>query len=315
MRKTVLAFMSQHHMTEGVKKVVIGVSGGPDSMALVYFMAKEFPDLELIAAHVNHGIRKEAGEDESLVVDFCRKLGLKTELCHIDVPALALDAKLGLEETGRRERYAFFRSLNPDLIMTAHHIDDDAESIMLHFIRGCGLKGICGIEPLQNGIARPFLPVSKSELVKYCEENEIPYALDKTNTDTDYTRNRIRCEVLPELKKINPNIIETVSRFGTITAADYDFLNRTAADRYEEICVKKEEGVYILAKVLLKEHPALSRRIVRMACVELGVDIDYDKTVRILALTTGKWLPLTTGIRVQRSREYFMFIKEIKEHN
>lgn len=307
MEKKVLDFIEQYHIFQGVSRVVIGVSGGADSVALAHFVVGHFPDMECIIAHVHHGLRAEADEEETFVRDFAAALGADFRSCRRDISRLAKEGKRGIEETGREERYRFFRSLGADLILTAHHKDDQAETVLLHLSRGCGVNGLRGMEPRTADLGRPFLCVTKDEILAYCVKNGLSYKNDMSNEDTVYTRNRIRKEWLPLMEELNPNITESLWRLSRNASSDDDLLNRIAADAYEKACYERDGHLCLRNTGSVWEEPAIARRMIRMAAEKYGVGVDFEHTEGILALTNGKMLPLSEELWVCCFADHFSF--------
>lgn len=307
MEQMVKEFIAENHILDGVRSIVLAVSGGADSMALAYFMLANFPDYRYTIAHVQHGLRDAASEDEALVHTVAQAHGVPFCLHRCDIAAIAKEEKLGIEETGRKERYRFFRSLGADLILTAHHKNDAAETVLLHLIRGSGLKGVTGIAPLQNGLGRPFLCLSKKEILAYCAEHEIAFAEDLTNADTAYTRNKVRHVLLPLMETINPDVVDAIYRFSVIAGGDEAVLNEAAA-KYLDFFLQQEGADLILAKEdLLGLAEPLARRVIRAAAARAGTNIDYELTEKILGLDEGKKLPLTTDLWVRAEEGHFLF--------
>lgn len=302
MEEQVRQYIDEQGILTGVGSVVLAVSGGADSMALAHFMSLNYPQYDYIVAHVNHGLRAEANAEEIMVRDFATKLGLSFISVDIDVALVANSRKIGLEEAGREVRYDFFRGLNRDIILTAHHKDDNAETVLAHIIRGSGIKGLRGILPVDNGIGRPFLGVTKAELVEYCRSNGIGFATDLSNNDTTYQRNKIRHEVMPVLAEINPNIVDGLCRLGSIAQGEAE-----ALEHYTRSCyrtgVRLENGKLTLANKAAKLFPiGILRRVVIKMAEELGCPLDYRGTEKIISLKTGKkycwglnWVAEQTG--------------------
>lgn len=307
MEKKVMNFIEENHILKGVSRVVLAVSGGADSMAMAYLMRNCYPELHYIVAHVNHGLRADAAADEALVQDFASRTGVEFRCFRCDVALLAKERGQGIEETGREERYRFFRSLGADLILTAHHKDDHGETVLMHLMRGSGLKGLCGLSPLAGDIGRPLLCVSKEEVYAFCKERQIPYREDLSNEDTTYTRNKVRKELLPLMKEINPDVVEALYRLSLSLSADEAYLSRLAASSFaENISFCGDELVLKLPPSLFPE-PSLSRRWIRMAAKEWGVELSFDRTEAVRRLAVGKSLPLTAGLWVSRKNDSFVF--------
>ena len=209
MRNKLLAFIREQKMVQPGDTVICAVSGGADSMALLWAMyqLKEILDIRLEAAHFNHHLRgEESQRDADFVVDFCKNHGI---VCHAG-EARVHTGKKGLEAAARTARYAFLESL-PGKIATAHTADDNAETVLIHLIRGTGLKGLGGIAPVRENIIRPMLRITRQEVLDFLEKEHIGYVTDSSNETDDFLRNRIRHHVMPLLKGENPSVSENLS--------------------------------------------------------------------------------------------------------
>jgi len=216
-------------------RVLCALSGGADSAALLVFLTELRSELgiEVCAAHLNHGIRGcEAERDEIYCDLLCKRLGVTVEIGRMDVPKAARERKLGLEECARELRYAFLNEaasrLGCNKICTAHHADDNIETVLLHMIRGAGLNGLTGIAPVRDNIVRPLLTVRKSELILALDEAGIDYVHDSTNDETDYTRNYIRHNILPHIYKLNGSADKAFYRMCASLKSDSDFISEQA---------------------------------------------------------------------------------------
>lgn len=200
--------------------LVLGISGGPDSIFLYHF-ANQLGS-KIVVAHINHLLRaKESDKDELFVKNLVKKSNNIFETLHSNIKAISRKSKQGLEETGRKIRYEFFQELakkyQARFILTAHHADDNLETIIMNFVRGASLKGLCGMkesEPISKNLnlLRPLLQFPKSQIIDYLKTKKISFRLDKSNQDLAYRRNFIRHKIVPELKKINPNLAETLAK-------------------------------------------------------------------------------------------------------
>lgn len=218
MKAKVLVSIEQYGMLSGGGPVLVCVSGGADSMALLHLLysIREQFGITLSVCHVNHGIRgEEAMRDQRLVEGTCGEIGIPCEIVILDVPTLAKERGISLEECGRQVRYEAFERLADKLnarIATAHTLSDSIETMLLNLTRGTGLKGLCGIPPVRGRIIRPLIEATRDEVEQYCRENNIQFVTDSTNLLRDYTRNRIRMDVVPALKQINPGLEQTILR-------------------------------------------------------------------------------------------------------
>ena len=194
--------------------VVVGLSGGPDSVFLLYALHTLQPrmDFTLRAVHVHHGIRgAEADRDEAFSEKLCAKLDIPFQAVHVAAPVYAAQHGLSLEEAARILRYEALEAARQQLgqtraawIAVAHHLDDQAETVLHNLVRGAGLRGLAGMENRRNHVIRPLLSIKREDILKWLKQYDIPYVTDSTNADPHYTRNRIRSTVLPELREINP---------------------------------------------------------------------------------------------------------------
>lgn len=193
--------------------VVVGLSGGPDSVFLLYALhtLQARMGFTLRAVHVHHGIRgAEADRDEAFSAELCAKLAVPFQAVHVAVPAYAAQHGLSLEEAARILRYEALETARQQLttptawVAVAHHLDDQAETVLHNLVRGAGLRGLAGMENRRNHVIRPLLSIKREDILKWLEQNNILYVTDSTNADPHYTRNRIRSTVLPELREINP---------------------------------------------------------------------------------------------------------------
>lgn len=209
MRNKLLAFLKEQNMVQPGDTVICAVSGGADSMALLWAMhsLKEKLEICVEAAHFNHNLRgEESDRDEAFVSDFCARHGI---VCHIGGGSVKAGEK-GLEAAARTARYEFLQSL-PGKIATAHTADDNAETLLMHLIRGTGLKGLGGIAPKRENLIRPMLTVTRQEVLAFLESQNIPYVTDSSNETDVFLRNRIRHHVMPHLKQENPSLAQNLS--------------------------------------------------------------------------------------------------------
>ena len=196
-------FMDEHHMLEPGDRVVAGVSGGADSVCLLFVLLKirEQIPFSLYVVHVNHGIRREAGEDAAYVEQLCSRFGIPFTLVKEKVKERAAKEKRSEEEMGRLVRYQAFekvlKEVGANKIAVAHNSNDQAETMLFHLFRGSGMSGLCGIRPVRDHVIRPILCLERKEIEQYLEEKKIAYCRDATNEEDDYTRNRIRHHILP----------------------------------------------------------------------------------------------------------------------
>ena len=259
-------------------RVGIALSGGKDSMALFHYAVNNAHvfGIQIIAINVEHGIRGQQSKNDSLFVkQYCQKLGVPLIEYSVDCPKASKQLKLSLEQAARKLRYeCFFDAIESgkcDKIATAHHLNDNVESILFNLFRGSGIKGLCGIEEnFEDKIIRPLLNASREQIDQYVLENDIPYVTDQTNFDDDYTRNHLRLNVIPQIKKAFPEMEKSLSRFSEVCKIEDDFLHSLASQKVTlgENCVQ----------ILLPCEQALFNRAVVIALKSLGVKKDWEKT-------------------------------------
>ena len=253
----VLDTITKYNMIQDNDKVVIGVSGGPDSIALLTILnkLKEKWNIKLYVAHINHRIRKEADEETEYVKDFCAKIGVEIYIKEINVEEEAKRLKIGTEEAGRNIRYAFFEEVlekvGANKIATAHQKNDNAETVLMNIMRGTSIAGLKGIEKVRDGkFIRPLIECSREEIENYCKDNKLDPKYDKSNNENIYTRNKIRNLLIPYLQKeYNPNIIDTINRLADLASQEEQFLNKVVEKEYEKLLISvdnKRENIVIL---------------------------------------------------------------------
>ena len=208
MEDKILKTIKKYKLIESGDKVLIAVSGGPDSMCLLDILnkLKEKLKIEIAAIHVNHGIRKEAGEETEYIKKYCEKYNIKIYIKYEDVTKLAKQDKIGLEEEGRKVRYGFFDEVLKETgfnkIAIAHNMNDKVETVLMNIIRGAGSLGLKGIDPKRdNKYIRPLIETERKDIEEYCNINKLEPKFDESNNDNTYTRNKVRNILIPFIKK------------------------------------------------------------------------------------------------------------------
>ena len=228
--KKVWDFAREKALLQVGDRVIVALSGGADSVTLLHVLCglRDAADLTVAAVHVHHGLRgADADADEALCRRLCEQWDVPLSVHHIDVAAEAASAHETIEQTGRRLRYACLEreaDKQNAKIATAHTASDQAETVLLHLTRGCGLHGLCGIPPRRGGVIRPLLTCSREQVEAYCAAQGLAFATDATNADVTYARNRVRHRVLPELTEINPRVGEALCRLSEQLAEDDAYL-------------------------------------------------------------------------------------------
>ncbi|MBQ5699376.1 MAG: tRNA lysidine(34) synthetase TilS, partial [Lachnospiraceae bacterium] len=280
-------YMQEHHMVENGQKIVVGVSGGADSMALLCVLS-ELADafgISLVVVHVNHGIRgKSADGDQAYVEDFCQKEGIVSYSFHIDLKRFAQKEGMTLEEAGRFYRYQCFENVRKEVgahkIAVAHHQEDACETILFNLFRGTGIKGLTGILPVRDAIIRPLLCASRQDIEKYLQEQGISWRTDETNLTDDYSRNKIRHHVIPYVEEhINSASGQHIQEMAELLRDVSDYLDEQSAKAFDA-CVRVGEHPIcaIQSAAFTNLHVVIQREVLRRAIhVAAGKLKDVDK--------------------------------------
>lgn len=267
MKNKALKAIQEHNMIKKGDNILVALSGGADSMALLSFLLeiKEEYRLTLYAAHINHHLRgQESQRDQEFVHRHCESIGIPLFVHHSDVAAMAKQRGESIEQAGRSVRYNFLKNKASELkalIATAHTLSDSLETMLLNLARGTALKGLCGIPPKRAGIIRPLIYCTRAEIEEYCRNNGISYIVDSTNTDTLYKRNFIRQNIVPEMLNLNPSLYKTLIRTQKALKQDEEYLSRQTEKALED--ARMQEG-YSVKKLLELPDALRSRSIIKI---------------------------------------------------
>lgn len=281
----VKVYVERFHMIEPKDTIVLGISGGADSVCLLKILArwKEAWGISLRAVHVHHQLRgEEADADERFVRELCENEGIPCRVFHEDVQGMAQREKIGLEEAGRIARYRCFATVCEDVgggkIALAHHQDDLAETMLHHLVRGTGMAGLCSLKPVSGNRIRPLLCLEKEEILVYLKAAGQPWRTDSSNLEDDYTRNRIRHHVLEELKtEVNPRAVRHMAQLSEELEETRVVLAQVAAEKRRQYVRKSEKGM-LLAEELKKEPDLIGRQIVHDLLKEIsGKQKDFTR--------------------------------------
>lgn len=301
----ILETIKLYHMLKPYDKVIVGLSGGADSVTLLHCLnrLKDTLKIQLFACHVNHNLRGEdSSSDQAFSQYFCKRLDIPLKVFSIDVREAAKKHK-SIEETARELRYSAFAKMAAEIkensqdsqnsqnsqdsqnsqnsqnnteetcasvkIATAHNACDNGETVILNLVRGTGLKGLCGIPPVRENYIRPLINVTREEIEEYIKENGLQYVTDKTNFSTDYSRNKVRLEILPKLLEMNPSLYRGISRMSCNLRQENDFLEEMARSSLDDCRIEK--GVYNTKKLAVLPNPILARAVSLMLW-EKGVE-------------------------------------------
>jgi tRNA(Ile)-lysidine synthase len=337
-------------------RICAAVSGGADSVALLLTLhaantaPRESLGVGLSAVHIHHGLRgAEADADQRFVEDLCIGLDIPLHLHHADVPQRVAETHESIEEAARTLRYDFFNTLlasgHADSILTAHTLDDQSETVLMKLLRGAWTEGLSAIHPIvtlpKGKILRPFLNTRRADIEAFLKQSNQPWREDSTNTDTAYTRNKIRHELLPQLRSLlrayNPNLDQTLANLAELAREEESRWQTELSKILPQLLLPGkpvrgggravsttpgQSAVSIELDRLRTLDPALRRRVLRAAARQLGARLSFDETSRLLALCgfrpdptvaarTGASLHLSNGLRADRSpRELRLFRQE-----
>ena len=291
----VKSYLRKHQLISAGERVVVGVSGGPDSVALLDILrqlAVQEGEFQLHVAHLHHGLRgADADADAQFVISLAEKWKLPYTVERIDLPEIAREEQLALEEAARRVRYAFLsrvaKTWGAQTIAVGHHADDQAETILMHLLRGAGPAGLRGMLPLTPladyrllptaapissslNLIRPLLELTRAQIIAYCEAAALDYRIDRSNQDTTYFRNQLRHEVLPYLAELNPQITERFCNLGEVLRADYKVLERATAEAWDTLLVAEHADAISFDLQAWHAQPlSIRRSLIRQAAYRL----------------------------------------------
>ena len=247
LQEKVIKTIEKYNLIDKEDKVVVGVSGGPDSITLLSVLHNI--GINVIVCHINHGLRENALLDEEYVKNYCDKRNIKFYVKHIDLKNKELLNGMSTEEAGRKARYDFFNKIlikeNANKIATAHNLNDNVETVLLNMFRGSGVGGLKGILPKSDNIIRPLIECSREEIEDYCASNNLNPRHDESNDETLYTRNKVRLELIPYLtNNINSNVINNIARMASIVAEQEEYINSKVQEAYNEVIVASNARRY-----------------------------------------------------------------------
>ena len=334
MKKKVLEFIRKNKLVKKGNSVVLGVSGGADSICMLKLLSdlQKRLGISLYVLHINHMIRgEEADQDAAFVKKICTKFKVPHRVINVDVPALAEREGLSEEEAGRYVRYDEFSKYAYEVgatkIAVAHNSNDNAETVLMNLARGTGIKGLGGIPPKRemedaNGnvveVIRPILCLSRKEIEDYLKENEIEYRNDSTNDSTDYTRNKIRLEIMPLLENINDNAMQNITNASNELADTSDYIEKDVEEAYEEF-VTEEDGKLFLSDESFAIDPIVLTGVIRKMIENIAgklkdiTRIHVGDVVSLSEKQVGKKIDLPYSIVAEREYEGISMFSESNE--
>lgn len=324
LEEEVLNTIKKYNMINEGDKIVIGVSGGPDSITLLNVLNKfkEKLNIKIYVAHINHMIRAEADEETEYVKEFCNRLDVEFFCKKIDAQEEAKKLKIGTEEAGRNIRYAFFeevaKKVGANKIATAHNSNDNAETVLMNIMRGTSISGLAGIEKIRDGkYIRPLIRCSRKAIEEYCKQNNLQPKFDKSNLENIYTRNKIRNLLIPYIQKeFNPNIIDTINRLSDIAISEEQFINKIVENEYKKLLINanKNEIILDMKKFNMLDYVIKAKLILytieKVSGISAGIEkIHIDDIIKLCNNNIGnKFLIPKKGIKiyVKKGKIFFM---------
>ena len=323
LKEEVLETIKKYNLIKTGDSLVIGVSGGPDSICLLHILnsLKEQLKIKIYVAHVNHSIREVADMETAYVQEFCQKLGIECYVKKVDILKLAKEEKKGTEEVGRNERYKFFEEVlektGSNKIVTAHNCNDKAETVILNILRGSGISGLKGIEAnRENKYIRPLVEISREKIEEYCEANKLNPKYDESNKENIYNRNKVRNEIIPYIKKeFNQNIIKTINRLSEVATEENEYLQRITEQEYEKISKQEAETIILDLKHFNQLDLVIKRRMILYTINKTiqttnGIEkVNIDDIIKLCNNNIGnKYLTPVKNIKIYVKKGKIFFI-------
>lgn len=313
MIEKILKTIEKYSMIEQDDSITVALSGGADSVCLMIVLKEisEKFNLDLDAIHINHCIRgEESDRDEQFCKDICQTLEIPLQIRRADIPQIMKTSGKSIEETARDVRYKIFaeHSKNGSKIATAHTLSDNSETVILNLTRGTGLKGLCGIPPVRKNIIRPLIEITRSQVEDFLIEKNMKFVTDSTNLSDDYTRNRIRHKIIPELENINHGFFKTLGRTLENLEDENDFLSQYCENEYRKR--NTEKGLMLCGEI----HKAVRKRLIAKFLNEnnLPVSSDTVNSVSLLSEKNGK-LNIKKGVYITSEQGFVNILFQEKK--
>ncbi|MFD2115455.1 tRNA lysidine(34) synthetase TilS [Paenibacillus yanchengensis] len=319
--KQLVQFATEQQMWQAGDTIIVAVSGGPDSMCLLHALKRvsHAEQIKIVAAHVNHGFRPvESAAEQTMVEQFATSLEIPLETIQLQMPAIILATKANAQVAAREQRYQFLQqvaiSYGTNFIALAHHGDDQAETVLMHLIRGSGLSGLSGMRAVrqekQSVFIRPLLRMNKMDIISYCEQHAVPFMIDSSNLQKDYIRNQIRHDVIPFLSHYNQQLPDALQRVAEIVSAEDEWLQEQTQQFFNKLVTIKQEQCIISLQSLNQLHVALQRRLIKLILSYLSNVPDgfsFERIEAIRAMTranTASTSRIEAGWKIEVRKEY-----------
>lgn len=318
----VISFIKKNNLISNAKNVLIGLSGGADSVFALHFFNKfsKKYNIEIAAIHVNHNLRgKESENDEIFCRKICKELRVKLYNSSVNVSSFAKKNKKSIEEAARILRYREFTKVvkvsNSDLVVTAHNNDDNTETVLLNIVSGAGLNGISGIPLKRENIVRPFICISKDDIIKYLLESKLKFVEDSSNKNLNFKRNFFRYKIIPELKKnVNPSIDDVILNSSDVFKNQGKIIEYFISQIIESSLIKNKDGLFLSISEIKKYPEEVLGEVFKTILISnFGMEFSYnhyEKLRNLLVSQVGSWVELGNKIIAYRERGKILFLKE-----
>ncbi len=307
--------------------IAVALSGGPDSMALLHWLlgAREAWQLTLTAIHIHHGLREASDAEATFVEAYCQSHDVPIDIHHVDLECKAYKG-MSTEEKARAARYNIFKQhieAHQCLVALAHHMNDQAETVLLNLLRGAGPQGLKGMMAKRGGYIRPLLTTKRSQIMAYCKANDVPYVTDASNESSEYTRNYLRNEILPVIEeRVHPNVVERICTTAKILDEENTFLNRLANEAYRKMLISEKGSVCLDRTIFNEVDPVIGKRVLKIGLSEImpGLrNVSYIHLSEAVTLIrdgeTGKRLTLPEQCSIRLEYNRIFLEKEVADGN
>lgn len=321
MQNSIEAFIDKTKMIMPGDVIGVGFSGGSDSMALLHFLAsnQQKYDIEVVAIHIDHGIRENSYVDADFAKEKAKELGVRFYKFRVDAPKIAKEKNLSIESAARDARYGVFKTLLRkglvDKIALAHHMQDQAETILMHIFRGSGVSGAKGMEPIRDNVyIRPMLSTTKQEILQYIEDNNLDYVNDETNSDSTYNRNFIRNVIMKNVLTRWPNAVKAIASFGQAVSEDDQYINKNL---FADAVIIDGDEAKIPTSYFFFDRPLITRIIFR-ALSNIGITKDIerkhiDMILDLAKMENGKRISLPFDAVAIKEYDYVAIVNKHKD--
>ncbi len=321
----VLKTIENHELLKKGDSVLVALSGGPDSVALLHLLLniQEKYNLKLAAIHLDHSIRAGSPKDRQFCHGLCKDLKVKLYSRRMDVEKLAKTGKMTIEEAGRKARYDYFQSISSKYgfrkIATGHTMDDNAETVLFNIIRGSGLKGLSGIPVKRGNIIRPLIDIGKPELIKWLAGKKVKFITDSTNRSLRYSRNKVRRKIIPEIERVNPEFVKSLARLSKNISEDIELIDSITVLAYDDALLSQGNSKIVLDLQKLEKYDtslgkkAVAEAFYRLTGAKMSPSFELlSRANETIKGRSGAKSPLGKGVWIEKSQGKISVFKQPK---